>query len=983
MAKKLTPVANEKSLRVEPPATDPRPDPTASALVAAVQQLKADVVDGVTRVAHESALNAYRNEVRGTLEREVNAAAERLRAEVKGLMDARGEDLRQRVSLVDALLRDLHQQLADGARRLEEVDRRVSPANVDDLVAKAARDTAEAVYSQRFEQGVEALTAAFDNADDQFRQVRAYVDQFGPGGLPVVAQERDALRLRVGELMGALELAQKESLTLKSAIADRDATALRRRVVEGIDPEVLDRRLAEVATRERDLDSQAALASDNQRLTTELERLRAALGRWEATGRAEETARVEAAQLQRYQNDAARADQLRLQAERAKSNAEARMRSAEDAAEQRAAELRVVEQERASMAERTRRLEAITEENQAFARQFEEQRRIQSENERRLRDAEVERADLQRELFELKREVDTATEAGRREEAEARAEALKARQGELNRWAEAEAESRALEHRKRADSLTTEVDRLRGLLVGKEGEIVRISALLLQAKAALEGAQFELAALSEAHQKRLALLEAEVRTSEARILAAAREEAARITNEAGSAAERALDEAEAHAARARTEAELDSTRLLGMADAAEAARNDLLAEIQERSAEKGELDAQIERLKADLWELKQRVVPAGERIRSLEEPVFAADDLHPVTTREVEEDWIKKLLAGIDGAGFVFHPRLVRAFHTSLKIAHHAPLVVLAGISGTGKSELPRLYADLGGVPFLPLAVQPSWDSPHDLFGFFNYTDGRLKAEPLARLFRQVGKPDDALRESPSLVLLDEMNLARVEYYFADLLSKLEARRSVRGSEDAARRRRASVLVDTGPEGGELPLYLDERVLFVGTMNQDESTLTLSDKVLDRACVLTFPAPRTMHLTKQLETPRRAERLSWQTWESWLREPAAGDNENRLNEANRHMADLGRPFGHRLFRAIHAYVENYPGSKEDAFSDQFAMKILPRLGGLECQSRKVRDGLDALGTLLPTELQAPFAAAREHEFFAWGGAPDIYQVDRA
>src|ERR1035441_2314743 len=90
------------------------------------------------------------------------------------------------------------------------------------------------------------------------------------------------------------------------------------------------------------------------------------------------------------------------------------------------------------------------------------------------------------------------------------------------------------------------------------------------------------------------------------------------------------------------------------------------------------------------------------------------------------------------------------------------------------------------------------------------------------------------------LLLLDEMNLARIEYYFSDFLSRLEQRRG-RKIEDAQRRQEVSLLVDAGSlPPGEAPRFIfpDFNVLFVGTMNEDESTQSLSDKVIDRANVL-------------------------------------------------------------------------------------------------------------------------------------------------
>jgi hypothetical protein len=322
---------------------------------------------------------------------------------------------------------------------------------------------------------------------------------------------------------------------------------------------------------------------------------------------------------------------------------------------------------------------------------------------------------------------------------------------------------------------------------------------------------------------------------------------------------------------------------------------------------------------------------------------------------------------------------VLAAFHTALKIGKHAPITVLGGISGTGKSELPRLYCDAGGIPFLPIAVQPNWDSPADLFGFFNYSDSRFRAEPLARLLKQINAPGSVLSEGPVLVMLDEMNLARVEYYFAELLSKLEARRSIRDGAPEDERDRACVFLDAGAGEPAERLYLDDRILFVGTMNEDESTLSLTDKVLDRASLISFPSPGEMTYGDQREVVAASTRLSAAAWKAWTVAVTSPEISAKLNQINLAMEALGRPFGHRLFRAIHAYVANYPrlssvpSPDEAAWADQWSMKILPRLKGLECEEKRVSAALDRLRGQLPEELVETFDQVRRAEFFAWRG----------
>ncbi len=211
--------------------------------------------------------------------------------------------------------------------------------------------------------------------------------------------------------------------------------------------------------------------------------------------------------------------------------------------------------------------------------------------------------------------------------------------------------------------------------------------------------------------------------------------------------------------------------------------------------------------------------------------------------------------------GLRFDTRTLHAFHTALKSTVSSPLVTLAGVSGTGKSELPRCYADALGLNFLGLAVQPRWDSPQDLFGFYDYLEQRFRPTELTRALLQMDPigpvegrgwecPDEyanvLLEGQMLLVLLDEMNLARVEYYFSEFLSKLETRRGI-DWEDEGQRQRAEIVLDvSGRTSAQQPLrlFVGQNVLFVGTMNEDESTQALSDKVIDRSNVLRFGSPR-------------------------------------------------------------------------------------------------------------------------------------------
>jgi hypothetical protein len=352
--------------------------------------------------------------------------------------------------------------------------------------------------------------------------------------------------------------------------------------------------------------------------------------------------------------------------------------------------------------------------------------------------------------------------------------------------------------------------------------------------------------------------------------------------------------------------------------------------------------------------------PAEDRYKDLWAPLVFPT-LKVATNKTSEQEALERTSQYIKAQRLRFPPRVLHAFHTALKINGISPLVVLAGISGTGKSELPRRYAEGMGIHFVLLAVQPRWDSPQDLFGFYNYLERRYKATELARAlvqFERYNNPNWPLPEGWNhsrkdrmlLVLLDEMNLARVEYYFSEFLSKLETRRGV-DRNDGRERAKAEIALEMGNIAkNEIRLFPDQNVLFTGTMNEDESTQALSDKVLDRACVLRFGRPRQLGLEQNNGDARATEHgLSYDAWGSWIRESSSRDLHAEqvngwiavLNDA---MEQLHRPFGHRVAQAIHSYVANYPNWIPDhvklAMADQIEQRILPKLRGIDVEDAR-------------------------------------------
>ena len=417
---------------------------------------------------------------------------------------------------------------------------------------------------------------------------------------------------------------------------------------------------------------------------------------------------------------------------------------------------------------------------------------------------------------------------------------------------------------------------------------------------------------------------------------------------------------------------------------AESARDIARAEISNLQKLKESLEQLLKRTETTL---EKTGITSSKGYSDLFAPVFRVG-LQAAQASQKERVALDRTRDYIKGRGLIFPERVLHAFHTSLKVSDISPLVVLAGISGTGKSELPRHYADGMGIHFLLSAVQPRWDSPQDLLGFYNYLEKKYRAtelaralvqfemhnrETLERLAKEQGSKLETRRDRMLLVLLDEMNLARTEYYFSEFLSKLETRRMV-DENDPQQRARAEIEIDMGNLlNGQtaLRLYPGRNVLFTGTMNEDESTQALSDKVVDRASVVRFWVPKRTHAE---ETPNRrpatANGLTVENWQAWLKDgndlkSVRAELDDWLIKLNEALTAIGRPFAFRVDQAIRSYVALYPSWVQDwhkkAMADQIEQRIFPKLRGVETEQATAQ--LQSIGQVI-AQLDDPLLAGQ-------------------
>lgn len=278
-----------------------------------------------------------------------------------------------------------------------------------------------------------------------------------------------------------------------------------------------------------------------------------------------------------------------------------------------------------------------------------------------------------------------------------------------------------------------------------------------------------------------------------------------------------------------------------------------------------------------------------------------------------------------------------------------AKMLILQGISGTGKTSLPYALGQYIQNPSVICSVQPSWRDRTELFGYYNdFTKKYTETEFLKTLY------ESHYREDPRIIILDEMNIARVEYYFAEMLSILELPR--------AEERYVSVVSSTTKSDPakmrEGKIWIPDNLWYVGTINNDDSTFAVADKVYDRAIPIDLD-----DRAEFFEAPDTAPtRLSYKHLEKLYAEakekyPVSEENLLLLNKLDKYLIEHFRlTFGNRIMRQIKDFVPCYVacgGTEIDGIDFMFAKKILRKFESLGLGF--IRDELDGLVVYLEHE----------------------------
>lgn len=338
----------------------------------------------------------------------------------------------------------------------------------------------------------------------------------------------------------------------------------------------------------------------------------------------------------------------------------------------------------------------------------------------------------------------------------------------------------------------------------------------------------------------------------------------------------------------------------------------------------GYLGKFVGRLKVDELEVWQDEMAVGRMMRRMPTEVSIAD-----------------IRQNIESLGGHYVDGLVERFHESLNYLPHKHFVILSGLSGTGKTQLALQYAraihGIGSMeerdPLLWVCpVRPEWTDPSGLTGYHDMLTNKYVVPP----FLEAVLLAIAYRDSPVFVVLDEMNLARIEHYFADILSAMETRGDIT--------LHSSGVPIEGSTGGEVraEVPFPANLFIIGTVNVDESTNPVSDKVLDRAVVIDMSKVELTGFFSKLAASNDGLAASV---------AAVG---GLLADLNGELLPHSCGFGYRVAGEIvryHAFAAVKLGrASVDVIDDMLAQKVLVKLKGSHSQ----RQMLANLGRLLAT-----------------------------
>ena len=289
--------------------------------------------------------------------------------------------------------------------------------------------------------------------------------------------------------------------------------------------------------------------------------------------------------------------------------------------------------------------------------------------------------------------------------------------------------------------------------------------------------------------------------------------------------------------------------------------------------------------------------------------------------------------------GLYYTPEIVRRFVAGMAASK---LLILEGISGTGKTSLPYSFSRYMDNPATIVSVQPSFRDRSEVLGYFNEFSKKFNETEFLRALYEAN-----YRKDPTLIVLDEMNLARIEYYFAEMLSVLEMPSKEEWVLD---------LVPTGWEGDPVKLdsgkiHVADSTWFIGTANNDDSTFTITDKVYDRAMPIELnERADAFECEKYPKCDITAEHLEDLFEKAKTDYPISDDLMEKMDKLDNYLITRFKlSFGNRIMKQLYDFIPVYVacgGSEIGGMDYIIARKVLKKFESMNVSF--VRDEITGL-----------------------------------
>ncbi|QCE42405.1 AAA family ATPase [Psychroserpens sp. NJDZ02] len=375
--------------------------------------------------------------------------------------------------------------------------------------------------------------------------------------------------------------------------------------------------------------------------------------------------------------------------------------------------------------------------------------------------------------------------------------------------------------------------------------------------------------------------------------------------------------------------------------------------------QKEELELRIKLQQAALEELKYEV---NDLTKESEDKVtfVSCSDMDKKFSEEpfkalqntISKGWINNIqqaIAQVTVNELYYDRNTLRSFIAGLSMSRFS---ILQGISGTGKTSLPKAFAESIGGNYGIVEVQSGWKDRQDLIGYYNTFEKKYYEGKFLKLLYKAGTPKYS--NKPFFIILDEMNLSHPEHYFADMLSIMEETNPDKQILTVSDKVKDIPKLMLELSEGDIGLKIPQNVWFIGTANHDETTLQFAPKTYDRANILEMPINNKPFEIKSIDKSK--VQISNDAFLGFMKDSKFIDDnvEGYLNGDFKTICNkLGIGWGNRLQKQIELFTPVFialDGSIADALDHIIASKILRSIKGRydlqEPTLKEMKDELD-------------------------------------